>query len=757
MRQQIAQDEHRARQQGQILVLFALVLTVLLGMAGLAIDIAHARSVASDIQRAAEAGALAGVVFLPGNVSLAETQALTVTTQNGYTGTSTANPCPGAANTVCIGFNANAVQRQLQETITVQVPTFFLKVLGFNTIAVSKSATASYDDPIPLGAPDHMLGFAPFPTQAISSTVKFGQGFYLENRGPYTGLEHGDAFSPYFETMRGDSLLINSSSTLSGTYSGLSTGTYRLLDESSCAPYVPGSPTTACTAVNKHTGATSTVYLVNNIYYNQENQSNPSGFNGYNYEFSIPAHSPKVLLKILNIFDECAFQNTSKYISVYGPSGLPNSGGNPTAVVVSNEKIDQCDHPYFNNFQPTSLKFTIFAPASHPADIESVLTPSLGATSGVISDPLGHWIVDLGTHTSGSSTAANSNPQVFGADPASQWITHGWKWFTLAQVQNTSSQPEYVRVTVASVRNSDGTFGQGGHNFSLAICKKDGTTIGDPGNLLSFAAAYSGTARDNFYANQPQGTNSFYDQGCADPNWQVGSDGYGCPNVNGSPDHTCYHINALVAFCLETLQPSPGPAFIPIAAIDNSYAGSDLTLKLFDAGDIYGGTNVINMLGPNDDPANYIYKGPTSGPNPPSCSSAVCGLNFSEPLHLDISAPPWSGYSPAGQGRGPMSSWWTNDYSATSYPNNNGPINPPLTSAGTTSGQYVYPANSSNGNIFGNNTWLNMHILLPTNYNPPVTNQWWKVYYNLIGSGSDDTTTWEVESGSSPAHLINET
>jgi hypothetical protein len=55
-----------------------------------------------------------------------------------------------------------------------------------------------------------MLGFAPFPTRAAPHVIgsvtsyPFGQGFYLEERGPYSGLEHGDAFSPYFATVIGD-------------------------------------------------------------------------------------------------------------------------------------------------------------------------------------------------------------------------------------------------------------------------------------------------------------------------------------------------------------------------------------------------------------------------------------------------------------------------------------------------------------------------------------------------------------------------
>src|SRR5579883_3411125 len=55
----------RRLRTGQSLVIFALSFTVLLGLAGLTIDVARAYDLYARMQRAAEAGALAGVMYMP--------------------------------------------------------------------------------------------------------------------------------------------------------------------------------------------------------------------------------------------------------------------------------------------------------------------------------------------------------------------------------------------------------------------------------------------------------------------------------------------------------------------------------------------------------------------------------------------------------------------------------------------------------------------------------------------------------------------
>ena len=62
----------RRDQRGQTLVIVALMLIPLLGFTGLVSDVAWYEVNLMRIQRAADAAALAGVVYLPGNVAGAQ-------------------------------------------------------------------------------------------------------------------------------------------------------------------------------------------------------------------------------------------------------------------------------------------------------------------------------------------------------------------------------------------------------------------------------------------------------------------------------------------------------------------------------------------------------------------------------------------------------------------------------------------------------------------------------------------------------------
>jgi hypothetical protein len=55
------------RQRGQTLIIFALTFSTLLGLSGLAVDVARAYDLYGKLQRAAEAGALAAALYMPNN------------------------------------------------------------------------------------------------------------------------------------------------------------------------------------------------------------------------------------------------------------------------------------------------------------------------------------------------------------------------------------------------------------------------------------------------------------------------------------------------------------------------------------------------------------------------------------------------------------------------------------------------------------------------------------------------------------------
>jgi Flp pilus assembly protein TadG len=105
----------RRDESGLALVWLSLFLLVLLGFAALAVDLGHGYLVAQDAQNAA---ALAGTIYLPGDLASAQGAAASVAAANGFT---TANSTINAVQ--------GAKPSQLTVTITQNVPTWFARAL----------------------------------------------------------------------------------------------------------------------------------------------------------------------------------------------------------------------------------------------------------------------------------------------------------------------------------------------------------------------------------------------------------------------------------------------------------------------------------------------------------------------------------------------------------------------------------------------------------------------------------------------------
>ena len=74
----------RLAARGQMLVLFVLSIFVLTGIIAIVVDVSWYWANTLRVQRAADAAALAGVVWLPGNPATAYSTAMDEATKNGY-------------------------------------------------------------------------------------------------------------------------------------------------------------------------------------------------------------------------------------------------------------------------------------------------------------------------------------------------------------------------------------------------------------------------------------------------------------------------------------------------------------------------------------------------------------------------------------------------------------------------------------------------------------------------------------------------
>ncbi len=116
------------RRNGQVLVIFAGALIALIGVVAVVVDVSWYWANSLRVQRAADAAALAGAIYLPGSTTNAYAYALVEAKKNGYV--------PGAGTTITPlqdTANGGTDPRQLDVTISTPVQTFFARVFGLTS------------------------------------------------------------------------------------------------------------------------------------------------------------------------------------------------------------------------------------------------------------------------------------------------------------------------------------------------------------------------------------------------------------------------------------------------------------------------------------------------------------------------------------------------------------------------------------------------------------------------------------------------
>lgn len=147
-RRGLVQTDRAQQEGGYVLVKFALLLVPLLLMTGLSVDVGSWYSRIADIQKAADAAALAGVVWLPDETAAAR-YAREEATRNGFT---------DGVDNISVDIE-RAGDRRLRVTISDgTVESFFWSNLGGGDIDLTRSALAEYVLPVPLGSPRNYFG-----------------------------------------------------------------------------------------------------------------------------------------------------------------------------------------------------------------------------------------------------------------------------------------------------------------------------------------------------------------------------------------------------------------------------------------------------------------------------------------------------------------------------------------------------------------------------------------------------------------------
>ncbi len=167
-----------ARASGQIVVMFAGATVLFILLCGVVVDLAYFWVGSLQAQRAADAAALAGAVYLPGDTSTACSTARAAATANGFTPTAQTGCLPPAGSTCTISGKVGLcpVQdstdpRQLDVTLSTSVGTFFSRVVGISSFPVTVHSKGVYVLPVPMGSPDNYYGVGNYSINVTSPST----------------------------------------------------------------------------------------------------------------------------------------------------------------------------------------------------------------------------------------------------------------------------------------------------------------------------------------------------------------------------------------------------------------------------------------------------------------------------------------------------------------------------------------------------------------------------------------------------------
>jgi hypothetical protein len=177
----------RRRQGGQVIVLMGLMIIVLTGAVGIGIDAGFGYIYSAACERAAAAGALSGVVFMPDQFD--STKAVPAGSRNDATDRAVDEAAKNGFSSSQVSVAAIAgAGNKFQVTVTRTVRTTFMSIFGVSTYNVQRTAIASYLPPLSVGQPGSQIGAT---VSQMGST-----GFYfLRTEGYATSRDQGDAFT----------------------------------------------------------------------------------------------------------------------------------------------------------------------------------------------------------------------------------------------------------------------------------------------------------------------------------------------------------------------------------------------------------------------------------------------------------------------------------------------------------------------------------------------------------------------------------
>ncbi len=156
-----ASASRRRAERGQVIVMFAGGIVLFMLLLAVVLDVSWYWANTLRVQRAADAAALAGAVYLPGDPTTAFATARAEARKNGYT--------HGSNGVVVTPVQDLNNPRQLNVTLSAPVNTYFMRVIGISSIDAGRASKAEYVLPVPMGSPQNYYGVG-FLREGIETT-----------------------------------------------------------------------------------------------------------------------------------------------------------------------------------------------------------------------------------------------------------------------------------------------------------------------------------------------------------------------------------------------------------------------------------------------------------------------------------------------------------------------------------------------------------------------------------------------------------
>ena len=486
-------------------VWFALLLTIMLGVAAFAVDLGHAYLVGQQAQDAADAAALSASSYLPDNCVNADPHAQSITALNGFPngGVNTVVAVNGAAGTGCDN-DQSLSPNQIRVDVKTKVNTWFARALGIDTLTVSRSSTAEYDPPVQLGSPHSYFGEAPGCNSCAEQPNIWASAAGQDNRK----VDGNAIFERWCQGTSADNCAGNGLSNTDQDKTGMlfeisnPTGSplnIELYDPGfvdAGLPCTDGSPYPTCTGDEALSQATAGAPLTKTIYtlYPLDNLNNPLG-NPPLCHATYPGHT---LAQVASANDTTS-RSYHKWANLSADAGGCGALSGSSYVLQVQTGDDQGDQPEagVNNF---SVAACTGCASNQPSD-----DPNVDVSA----------ITKMSLFT--NATPATANPLFYLARVPS-WA-HGQfltlSFFDVGDISNAAGQPVAGALRVLAV---DATHGAGGSKVGeFSSC-----TFSHPESRGNNASDYitgqptpwSGTATDTEWATNPTSLTSLGGTGC---------------------------------------------------------------------------------------------------------------------------------------------------------------------------------------------------------------------------------------------------